>query len=278
MKFADDLQRVLDLPGPPQRIVSLVPSLTETLFALGAGESLVGVTRYCTHPPEKVRHLPKVGGTKNPEIEKILALKPDLVLLNAEENRREDFARLEEEGLALYVTFPHTVEEGIALVERLGEVVGVGALARQMGRALRQAYQEVTLRVEEEGRLRVFCPIWRKPWMSFNRDTYVDHMLWCSGGENVFRQRPERFFSVTLEEVALLSPEVILLPDEPYPFSSRHLRYFKPLAHTPAGRGGHIYCIDGKALSWYGPRISEGLRSLWQIFSRVRASREESRI
>lgn len=272
MEFIDDLQRKITLSGLPRRIISLVPSITETLFVLGLRESIVGVTRYCTHPPTEVRQVEKVGGTKNPDIEKILALRPDLVIVNAEENRQEDFARLIDEGLVVYVTFPRTVEEGILMIGRLGEMVGAGEASYQIVDSLLGVHREVTLSVEQERRLKVFCPIWRKPWMSFNRETYVDDVLWCCGGENVLRHKSERFFPVRLSEVAMLSPEVILLPDEPYPFTSRHIRDLKPLADTPAGRGGHVYCMDGKALSWYGPRIGGGLRSIHWIFSQVRAA------
>jgi len=213
-----------------------------------------------------------VGGTKNPDIGKIFALRPDLVIVNAEENRQEDFARFVEEGLTVYTTFPRTVEEGILMVGRLGEVVGASEAAYQMMDSLLRVHREVALSVEPERRLRVFCPIWRKPWMSFNRETYVDNMLWCCGGENVLRHKSERFFPVTLSEVAALLPEVVLLPDEPYPFAAKHVRDLKPLADTPAGRGGHVYCMDGKALSWYGPRMGEGLKSIQRIFLQVRAA------
>jgi ABC-type Fe3+-hydroxamate transport system substrate-binding protein len=272
MEWIDDLQRKVVLSGPPQRIISLVPSITETLFVLGLAKSIVGVTRYCTHPPREVKRVEKVGGTKNPDIAKILALRPDLLMVNAEENRQEDFARFIAEGLAVYVTFPRTVEEGILMIGRLGEVVGASEAAYRMADSLLGIQREVALKVEQERRLKVFCPIWRKPWMSFNQETYVDNVLWCCGGENVLRHKSERFFPITLNEVAELSPEVVLLPDEPYPFSSKHIRDLKPLANTPAGQGGHVYCIDGKALSWYGPRLGEGLRSLHWIFSQVRAA------
>jgi ABC-type Fe3+-hydroxamate transport system substrate-binding protein len=272
MEWIDDLQRKVKLSGPPQRIVSLVPSITETLFALGLRESIIGVTRYCTHPPGEVKRLEKVGGTKNPDIGKILTLRPDLVIVNAEENRQEDFARLIEEGLVIYVTFPRTVEEGILMIGRVGEVVGVPEIAHQMVNSLLGIHREVILSVEQERRLKVFCPIWRNPWMSFNRETYVDNMLWCCGGENILRHKSERFFPITLNEVAALSPEVVLLPDEPYSFTTKHIRNLKPLADTPAGRGGHIYCVDGKGLSWYGPRIGEGLRSIHKIFLQVIAT------
>jgi ABC-type hemin transport system substrate-binding protein len=108
--------------------------------------------------------------------------------------------------------------------------------------------------------------------MAFNADTYADDMLWCCGGENVVRAKPERYFTVTLEEVEALSPQVVLLPSEPYPFATKHFVHLKPLAHTPAGQGGHFYCVDGMALCWYGPRIADGLEQLSHLFAYVRGT------
>lgn len=272
MDFVDDLQRVISLPAFPRRIVSLVPSVTETIFALGAGARVVGVTRYCTHPPDRVASVTRVGGTKNPSLEKILHLNPDLVILNEEENRREDALWLEEHGLTLYVTAPRTVIDGIAMIDRLGEILGCRERSRSMSQELGRVYAEIEAELSGRPRLRVFCPIWRKPWMSFNRDTYVDDMLWCCGGENIFRGRPERYFPVTLDEVRTLLPHVVLLPSEPYPFKAKHLVHLKPLADTSAGRAGHFYCVDGMALCWYGPRIADGLSQLSHLFAYVRAT------
>src|SRR5688572_20875226 len=116
MQVVDELRRTIDIPTPPQRIVSLVPSITETLFAFGIGERVVGVTEYCTHPPEEIAKITKIGGTKNPQLEAILALSPDLVIVNDEENRQEDFTWLTERGLTLYVTAPRTVVDGIEMI------------------------------------------------------------------------------------------------------------------------------------------------------------------
>jgi ABC-type Fe3+-hydroxamate transport system substrate-binding protein len=272
MDFIDDLQRPISLPAPPRRIVCLVPSITETLFALGVGERVVGVTDYCTHPPEGVARVKKVGGSKNPHLEAILSLAPDLVILNDEENRREDFAWLAEHGLPLYVTAPRSVADGIAMVDKLGVLLGCQSQSEPMVRPMQAVYKRVATEVANQPRVRVFCPIWRKPWMSFNRNTYADDMLWCCGGENVLRARPDRYFTVTLEEVAALSPQVVVLPSEPYPFAAKHLVHLKPLADTPAGRGGHCYCVDGMALCWYGPRIAEGLEQFARLFAYVRAT------
>ena len=272
MDLVDDLQRIVSLTSFPQRIVSLVPSITETLFALGAGARVVGVTDYCTHPPDGVARITKLGGTKNPQLEAILQLTPELVILNDEENRREDFLWLDAQGLPVYVTAPRTVADGIAMIDRLGTLLGCQDRSAPVTQDLRELYKQSEEALTGQPRLRVFCPIWRKPWMSFNRDTYVDDMLWCCGGENVERERSERYFTVTLEEVAALSPQVVLLPSEPYPFTTKHFSHLQPLAHTPAGQAGHVYCVDGMALCWYGPRIADGLKQLSTLFAYVRTT------
>ncbi|HEV8714240.1 MAG TPA: cobalamin-binding protein [Candidatus Binatia bacterium] len=272
MDFVDDLQRIVSLPALPQRIVSLVPSLTEALFALGAGERIVGVTDYCTHPPQGVAQVTKVGGTKDPRLEVILQLAPDLVICNDEENRREDFLWLAAHDLPLYVTAPRTVADGIALIDKLGGLLGCQEQSAPLVQAQRGLYDRLASAMADQPRLRVFCPIWRKPWMSFNADTYADDMLWRCGGENILRAQPERYFTVTLEEVAALSPQVIVLPSEPYPFTTKHFVHLKPLADTPAGRSGHFYCSDGMALFWYGPRTIDGLAQFSRLFAYVRST------
>lgn len=272
MDFVDDLQRVVSLATVPQRIVSLVPSITETLFTLGAGERIVGVTDYCTHPPEGIVRITKVGGTKDPRLEAIVQLAPDLVICNEEENRREDFLWLAEYGLTLYVTAPRTVVDGITMIDKLGMLLDCHTQSASIVQHLRTLYQQVTKEVAQHARLRVFCPIWRKPWMSFNHDTYINDMLSCCGGDNVLHAKVDRYFTTTLEEVEALAPHIVLLPSEPYPFSTKHFPHLKPLAETPAGRAGHFYCIDGMALCWHGPRIADGLEQLTCLFTYVRAT------
>jgi ABC-type Fe3+-hydroxamate transport system substrate-binding protein len=275
MQFLDDLQRPISFPRQPQRIICLVPSITETLFAIGAGTRVVGVTEYCTHPPERIAQLPKLGGTKNPQREAILQLKPDLLILNDEENRQEDFAWFVEKGVPGYVTNPRTVTAAIAMIERLGALLACQEVSEPMVQSMRTAYNRITAESAIQSRLRVFCPIWRKPWMAFNHDTYSDDLLWTCGGKNIHREEPERYFTVTLEEVEALAPQVVLLPSEPYPFQTKHFIHLKPLANTPAGQGGHFYCIDGMALCWYGPRITSGLEQISRLFAYVRATIDE---
>lgn len=274
MEFLDAYNRRLELPRPPQRIISLVPSITETLFALGAGDRVVGVTTYCTQPPEAVAPLPKLGGTKDPALDAIARLAPDLVIVNDEENRREDFSTLLEHGCPIYVTAPRSVVDGIRLVERLGPLIGCPARARTLAASLWQEHAAATRAQQDRAPLRVFCPIWRKPWMSFNHNTYSDDMLRCCGGENILGSKAERYFSVSLDEVVAADPQLVLLPSEPYPFAEKHVVHLKPLQQTRAGQWGHFYCIDGMALCWYGPRIADGLTELSQLFAFVRKTQD----
>jgi ABC-type Fe3+-hydroxamate transport system substrate-binding protein len=248
------------------RIVSLVPSLTEVLFAVGAGPSVVAATRYCTEPADAVAALPRVGGTKNPDLAGIADLEPDLVVMNDEENRREDFDALAAAGLRIFVTDPRTVDDGVALIGRLGEAAGRAESARAL--AAEQAAGVARVRAGRRNRppIRYFCPIWKKPWMTFNADTYAHDVLRVAGGENVAAEKGERYPVVTLEEIAALRPEVVLLPDEPYVFGERDLPALAPLAATPALAAGRVHFVDGKALAWYGPRISAGLAAFAALF------------
>lgn len=266
IEVVDDAGRSVVLLEPARRIVSLVPSLTETLFALGRGAALVGVTRYCTEPAGVVECVERVGGTKNPNCERIRALQPDLVVVNAEENRREDFEVLERAGLTVFVSFSHRAHDVANLIQRLGQLTQSEAAAQRLGDEVGQALNEIE-RQPQTKRARVFCPIWKNPWMSFNRATYADDLLRLAGGDNVCGNRSQRYCTVTLEEIAAADPEVILLPDEPYVFAEKDLPSLAPLSTTRAQRSARVHFIDGKALSWYGPRTARGLRYLQAVLA-----------
>jgi ABC-type Fe3+-hydroxamate transport system substrate-binding protein len=249
----------LFLPTSPRRIVSLVPSITEILFALGLGDAVVGCTIYCTEPAAGVATKTRIGGEKNPRLELIRELGPDLVIANVEENVREHVETLRGWGIPVFVTYPRTVAGGVELVRRLGEVTGAAARATAIATALERELAALGARGIGRTRARVFCPIWRRPYMTINADTYVHDMLAVCGGDNVFAARPTRYPEISLAEVAQARPEVILLPDEPYRFRRAHLADFAPYPEIPAVRDGRIHLVDGKLLSWYGPRIERAL-------------------
>lgn len=263
-RFVDDAGQGWTFAAPPRRVVSLVPSLTELVCSLGLAERLVGVTRYCTEPAAVVARLRHLGGTKNPAIDRIIDLRPDLVLVNSEENREEDFQALRSADLAVWVSFPRTVAEAARSIERLGAVLGAAGEAGAIAAAIEAARGEAT----GDRRSRVFCPIWRNPWMSVNADTYAGDLLAAAGGDNVCAARADRYPVIDLGEIAACDPQVILLPDEPYRFTERHRAALADLADTSAWRDGRVHMIDGKALSWYGHRTAPALRTLQRLLVR----------
>ena len=244
-----------------RRIVSLVPSLTEALFELGLGPRVVGVTDWCVHPAEAVAPLPKVGGTKNPSISRVLELRPDLVIANREENRERDVTRLREAGVDVWVTYPRTVSEAVSLLREIAEL---GAPPATAGPRVAEVEEALARAREAAGRrrTRVFCPIWKRPWMAVGADTYAHDLLAHCGGENVFADREERRYPIVEEsEIVAAAPEVVLLPDEPYAFGPRDVEQLAELA-IPAAAAGRIHCVDGTLISWYGPRTGRALREI----------------
>lgn len=252
----------LRAPVPlPARIVSLVPSLTESLFALGLGPRVVGVTDWCVHPAEAVASLPKVGGTKNPDLAAIRAVSPDLVIANHEENKRQDVERLEAAGIPVWVTYPRTVAEGVALLRELAEAGGAErALSEVVAPVERSLAQAVAARSAHGPR--VFCPIWKGPWMAVAADTYAHDLLALCGGQNVFAEHGDRRYPIVREEeIVAAAPDVVLLPDEPYAFAAADAEEIARLP-IPAARSGRVHVIDGTLVSWYGPRVVRALDTI----------------
>lgn len=255
------------LARPARRIVSLIPSTTETLCALGLADALVGITVYCREPAALLAGKTRVGGEKDPDLEKIRALEPDLVVANVEENRPEDVARLRAWGISVWVAYPRTVAEAIQMIRDLGRLTGTEARAEAIAAECEAARAEAEARAAARRPVPCFYAIWREPWMTVGRDTYIHDVLRLAGGANVFADRPERYPTVTLDEVAARRPEIILLPDEPFRFRPRHCQDFAPYAEVPAVRAGRILLVDGKPFSWHGPRIAEALRRLPAYFA-----------
>lgn len=263
------MSRLVDASGvefrvsrPPRRIVSLIPSITETLCALGLADALVGVTAYCREPADVVRTKTRVGGEKDPDLERIRALAPDLVVANIEENVREHVERLRAWAIPVWVTYPRTVADALAMVRELGEVTGAHERAGELLAELEPLYARARAAAASRPSVDVFYAIWREPYMTIGPDTYVHDVLAVCGGRNVFGDRPERYPTVTLEEVAARRPAVILLPDEPFRFRRVHLADFAPYADVPAVRDGRVHLVDGKPFTWHGPRVAEALRAL----------------
>jgi len=246
---------------PPRRIVSLIPSTTETLCDLGLADALVGVTAYCVEPRDVVRRKTRVGGEKNPDLAKIRALAPDLVVANIEENAREHIEALRAWGIAVWVTYPKTVAEGLAMIRELGRLTGTEARAAALLAELEPLLARVRAETATRPRARVFYPVWRAPWMTIGPDTYIHDLLRVCGADNVFGDRAERYPTVTLDEVAARRPDVVVLPDEPFRFRRIHVRDFE-------GLGARVHLVDGKRFAWHGPRVATALATVPALFAR----------
>jgi ABC-type Fe3+-hydroxamate transport system substrate-binding protein len=260
MRYVDALEREVRLKSPPRRVVSLVPSLTEALFAFGVGDAVVGVTNFCVEPRDAVAGKTRVGGTKTLDVPGVLALEPDLVVASAEENRKEDIQALVREGLKVYVTLPTTVAGALDLLDQLAAMTGAGRAAERIVAGGRKALAEVQAANDGRPPVRTFCPIWRNPWMTIGPGTYTHDFIAVCGGANIFEWRHERYPRVELREVAEKDPQVVLLPDEPYRFGPKHVSEITGLGSISAVRGDRIYLLEGRHLCWYGPRIAAGLR------------------
>ena len=259
----------LTLPQPPRRIVSLIPSITETLCHLGLADALVGITAYCVEPRAVVRGKTRIGGEKNPDLAAIRALQPDLVVANVEENVREHVETLRTWGIPVWVTYPRTVAQSLVMIRELGELTHTGPRAGAMLADLEPLFERVQQSTARRRPVPVFYPIWRAPWMTINADTYIHDLLAVCGAANIFGDRSTRYPTVTLEEMASRRPEVIVLPDEPFRFRRSHVEDFAPYADVPAVRAGRIHLVDGKPFSWHGPRLGDALLTLPALFGAV---------
>jgi len=231
-----------------RRIVSLVPSLTRTLFDLGLGDRLVGVTRFCVDPADGVVSIAKVGGTKNPRLSDIMSLNPDLVLVNAEENRRSDIVWLEERFEVLE-TMPRSVLDVMELLRVLAERLD----CHDEAEAFVLKIQAELTRIEVEGfgrrRIGVFAPIWKGPWMSFNHDTYFHDLLAMVGADNVCADYEERYPVIPEDALEALRPDLVLLPSEPFEFTIEHQ---SELLRSELFPGAKVLLVDGRDYTWHG--------------------------
>ena len=240
----------------PRRIVSLCPSLTELVFDLGRGDALVGITKFCVHPRDAVAAIEKVGGTKDPKVERIVALAPDLVLMNEEENRSADAEALRAAGLACHTSMPRTVAETAEMVRSIGEAVGEPEEGERIARDVERRAERVRTEAAGAEPVRFAYLVWRRPWMAVNADTFAHALLSLAGGVNVFAEREERYPEVALSELAGARPDVVFLCTEPFPFEERHVDEL--VAETGLARD-RFRIADGEYLSWHGSRTPDGI-------------------
>ena len=245
--FTDQMGRRVVVPYPPRRIVSLVPSQTELLFDLGLGDNVVGVTKFCAHPARARQQATVIGGTKNFHLEKIAALKPDLIIGNKEENYREGI----EELATLYPVWMSDITnlpDALRMIRQVGVVAGAKTRADQVATTITNSFAQLAP-VAQLVPAAYF--IWRKPYMVAAGGTFIDDMLVRAGFANVFAFQP-RYPEISAEQLATAAPSVIFLSSEPYPFAAKHIAEFQEICPL-----AHVQVIDGELFSWYGSRLQQ---------------------
>ncbi len=237
----DDMGNDVMVPAAVSRVVSLVPSLTETVASLRPG-LLAGATEWCTHPADLA--VTRVGGTKNPDVARIVALAPDVVLANEEENRPADLDALRAAGLAVWVTRIRNLPGALASLRRM-ITVACGQPPPAWLDAAALAWQ----RLPVTSSLAAVVPIWRRPWMVVGSDTFAGDLLARLGVTNIYGGHPDRYPRIPIEELHAAGPDVVVLPDEPYRFTASD--------GPEAFPGSRTALVSGRHLTWYGPSLVE---------------------
>jgi ABC-type Fe3+-hydroxamate transport system substrate-binding protein len=250
----DDTGLAVLLPPVIRRVVSLVPSLTETVASCAPG-LLVGATNWCTHPADL--GVTRVGGTKNPDIGQTVALRPDVVLANEEENRQPDLDALRAAGIAVWVTRIRDLPEALASLRRM-----ITLACRLPGPAWLDAAESAWRRPSGSASLAAVVPIWRRPWMVLGSDTFAGDLLARLGVTNVYAAHPERYPRVGIGELRSAAADLVVLPDEPYRFTASD--------GPEAFPGSRTALVSGRHLTWYGPSLTEAPAVLYRQLAAAR--------
>ena len=234
----------------PQRIISVVPSQTELLFDLGMDREIIGITKFCIHPAERVRNRTIVGGTKTLHLDQIHALRPDLILANKEENTQDQIEALQQQ-YPVHVTDINTLPDALAMIRTVGTLVGKGPEAKTMAQQIATNLSPLSSLSSPSSLLppSVAYFIWRKPYMVAAGDTFIDAMLAVAGFRNAFTGL-SRYPEVTPDALRNAQPDLIFLSSEPYPFAEKHMA--EMAAICPSAR---VLVVDGEMFSWYGSRL-----------------------
>ncbi len=247
MEIYDQLKRRIAVDTQKMRIISLVPSQTELLHALGLNEEVVGITKFCVHPESWFRNKTRIGGTKTVDISKIRTLNPNLIIANKEENTKSDIEALEQ-ICPVWISDVRNMASAFDMIEKIGELVGKPETAQQLTAEIQSGFKGT------EGLFsgkKVLYVIWNEPLMVAAKDTFIDAMLNHLGIQNAAAEM-ERYPELTIAESQKLQPDYIFLSSEPFPFKEKHLNYFK--SNFPDCQ---IALVDGELFSWYGSRLKQ---------------------
>jgi ABC-type Fe3+-hydroxamate transport system substrate-binding protein len=242
--YIDQMNRSVEIPSTPKRIVSIVPSQTELLFDLGLDEEIIGITKFCIHPADQFKQKLKIGGTKTLNIKIIKELKPDLIIGNKEENERSQIEELMQ-SFPVWMSDIANLTGAIDMINKVGELVGKKPEAAELVKSINSGFSQ--LNIKSHG-FKVAYLIWRKPYIIAGNGTFIDDMLKRCGLNNAFNL--DRYPEVFPAQIVEANPDVVFLSSEPYPFKDRHIAEFKALVPQ-----ANVQLVDGELFSWYGSRL-----------------------
>ncbi|WP_205762802.1 cobalamin-binding protein [Aneurinibacillus aneurinilyticus] len=257
--ITDHTGRLVTYSYPPQRIVSLCPSLTDTLFALGLNERIVGRTQFCIHPAKEVQNVRRVGGTKQIKTDIINELNPDLIIAEKEENPKEMVESLAK-SYPVYVTDVESYEDALRMITDLGEVTGTAKAAHAMVCDINAAFSFL----KPASGIRVAYLIWQKPYMAAGNHTYIHSLLEKCGFVNVFKDAPGRYPQITEDDLRAANPDYIFLSSEPFPFQETHVQLFREMI-----QGSKPVLVDGEMFSWYGVHMKEAAPYFQRLLTEI---------
>ncbi|QTE23763.1 ABC transporter substrate-binding protein [Polaribacter cellanae] len=246
MNFKDQINNVFELKKTPKRIISLVPSQTELLVDLGLENCIVGVTKFCVHPKNIRKTTTVVGGTKTIHIDKIKALKPDIILCNKEENTKE-IVEICQKIAPTHVSDIYTINDSIEVIKQYGAIFSKQKEAQNLVLKLHAILEDFNQFIKNKPTLKVIYFIWKNPWMIAGNTTFINYLLALNNFKNVYENLP-RYPEITIEN--LKESDLILLSSEPYPFKDKHIVEIKKYA-----KNAKIILVDGEYFSWYGSRL-----------------------
>lgn len=246
----DQLGNKFDFENTPKRIVSIVPSQTEFLFSIGLDDSILGLTKFCIHPEDKVKQKLIVGGTKNLNIEKILSLNPDIIIANKEENERSQILELQKH-VPVWISDIYNLDDAYEMMIELGDLFGKSDKSNEIVNEIKLSFEELLSNLKPTKETVAYF-IWKNPTMLAGKETFIDYMLTFIGFENICTQleNPNRYPSVKMDEINKIQPDRIMLSSEPFPFNEKHIEELSVI--WPHAK---VELVDGEMFSWYGSRL-----------------------
>jgi len=247
LNFTDQIGHQIKLKKTPKRIISVVPSQTELLYDLGSETEVIGITKFCIHPKEWFKIKTIIGGTKNLSIEKIKALKPDLIIANKEENTKEQIEELQQ-LFPVWTSNIKNLNEAKDMIFDVGEIVDKKDQANRIINEINNEF--LSLKMLQRNSLKVVYLIWNNPFMTVSKNTFISDMLTKSGFLNLINTNKPLYPEISVEEINTLNPDLIFLSSEPFPFKEKHKKEL-----LDKGVKAKIIFVDGEMFSWYGSRL-----------------------